>query len=83
MRKILTITILMCGLAGGAMAQNSPSSTQNPQTADKQSTYTQKEQKEAAHKEAAHKPNCKANQQSNAQTQASDPAPQNVIEYGG
>jgi uncharacterized membrane protein len=67
----------MCGLAGRAMAQNSRS-IQNPQTADKQSTYTQKEQKEAAHK-----PNCKANQQSNAQTQASDPVPQNVIEYGG
>ncbi len=91
MRNILAITVLMFGLAGGAMAQDHPPSPHTPLTADTPSTGNKKQ-----HKEAPQKADCNGEKQSSAtqknpcpdcknaqEPKASDPAPQNVIEYGG
>jgi hypothetical protein len=86
MQKILAITTLMFGLAGGAMAQN-PSS---PQTADRQQSTAH----ETTQTGAVQKSHCKADARSSANQQgtcpecksaqniqAPDQAAQNVIEY--
>jgi hypothetical protein len=84
MKNILAITILMFGLAGGALAQDYSSSTQAPKPADTQSTDNKKPQTEATQKA-----DCKADKQSSSNQQPSstqqdpDQAPQNVVEYGG
>lgn len=78
MRNILAITVLMFGLAGGAMAQNYTSGPDAPLTADTPSTDNNKEQKEAPQK-----PDCKADQRPSSTQQDPAQAPQNAIEYGG
>jgi hypothetical protein len=87
MKNILAITILMFGLAGGAMAQDYQPGPDAPLKADTPSTDNNKEQNNQEQKEAPQKPDCKADQQPSSTqqdpAQVPDEAPQNVIEYGG